>query len=437
MRQVEIVIEKLANGGAGFGRCDGKACFVPYTAPGDIARICTTSEKSSYAEGELIELITPSNLRIKPPCPVFGVCGGCNWQHVEYSSQLREKHQIFTDLLWRSARIPPESVMPVLPAPVPYGYRSRVQLKVHRLAGKIQLGFYRPKSHQVIDIPGQCAISHKNINEVIERLRPLLDGCPDAANLHQLDVARGDDERISIVFNYTGGSINALSHYLLQWKAHQDQIGSLFIRHKKGTSKIFGDDQLSYRIPENTVPKLAELTLSFSQGAFSQVNYEQNLQLIQVVAEFAALSGKEKVLDLYCGNGNFSLPLAHQAAQVFGYEGFRPSLLDAKKNTARNGVSNAFYHCSDAAEAVKKLAVAGETFHVVVLDPPRGGAAETVPHLKALEAEKIVYVSCDPATLARDLKILKNNGFEVKKCQGVDMFPQTYHLESVTLLTRV
>lgn len=435
MRRVEIAIEKLANGGAGFGRCAGKAFFVPFTAPGDVALVRTTSEKSSYAEGDLLELVKESNLRVKPPCPVFGLCGGCNWQHVEYSSQIMEKERIFADLLWRSARVSPDCVLPVLPAPSPFGYRSRVQLKVECRGGQIHLGFFRPKSHQVVDIPGYCAISQGSINAVLKRLRPLVEGCPEAANLNQIDLARGDDERIGAVFNYSGASVDTLSHYLLQPES-LDLFDSLFVRHKKGITKLAGEDLLSYRAPAKTLSGEVELKLHFSSGAFSQVNFEQNLQLIQLVTDYSALTGKEKVLDLYCGNGNFSLPLACRAAQVVGYEGYGPSLDDANGNAVRNGVSNASFHCSDAAEAVKELTMAGESFDVVVLDPPRSGAADVMPYLRALGPERIVYVSCDPATLARDLNILKQDGFQVQKCQGVDMFPQTYHLESVTLLTK-
>ncbi|WP_243373954.1 23S rRNA (uracil(1939)-C(5))-methyltransferase RlmD [Geotalea sp. SG265] len=435
MRQIKVAIEKLANGGAGFGRCDGKAFFVPFTAPGDVALVRTTVEKSSYAEGALIDLLTTSNQRVAPPCPIFGVCGGCNWQHVAYASQLREKSQIFADLLWRSARVEPALVSPVIPAPEVYGYRSRVQVKVHCHGGKIDLGFYRPKSHQVVDWPGKCAISHRSINLALECLRQLLQAFPGAAGVNQVDLARSDDDHVSVVFTYTGNSPESLAEHLLHWE-ERESIGSAHIRHHKGTIKVFGEDPLSYRIPENTLPGLPERTLFFSTGAFSQINYRQNLQLIRLVAEFAALTGTERVLDLFCGNGNFSIPLAHGASHVTGYEGYEPSVLDGKKNAVHNGVENISFHCSDAAAAVRSLAAAKEIFEVIVLDPPRSGAAETVSAIRALQAEKIIYVSCDPATLARDLNILKNNGFHVRKSQGVDMFPQTYHLESVTLLTK-
>ena len=436
MRQVEVAIEKLANGGAGFGRCDGKAFFVPFTAPGDVARVRITCEKKSYAEGELIELVSSSALRVKPPCPVFGICGGCNWQHVEYSSQIMEKTLIFADLLWRAARISPETVLPLLRAPEPYGYRSRVQLKVNYQGGKTSLGFYRPKSHQVVDIPGHCAITHKSINDTLESLRLLMEGCPDPGNISQIDIARGDDESISVIVNHAGASVAEVSEYLLQHREISDLIGSMFIRHKNSTTSIFGAEHLSYRISGNTLPGGSEKTLFFSKDAFSQINYQQNMQLIRVVSDFAALTGKEKVLDLYCGNGNFSIPLADKAAHVTGFEGYEPSIADARKNAEWNGVTNISFHCSDSAAAVKKLAAARETFDVVVLDPPRNGAAEVMHHIQALNADRIIYVSCDPATLARDLGILKKNGFQVINIQGVDMFPQTYHLESVTLLTK-
>lgn len=439
MRETVVTIEKLANGGAGFGRVDGKACFVPFTAPGDVARVRVTAEKRSYIEGEPIELLEPSHLRVTPTCPVFGICGGCNWQHLAYSAQIKEKEEIFAELLWRSGRVERKRILPVIPAQEPYGYRSRIQLKVRFVDGKPHLGFFRTKSHDVIDIPETCAIAHADINRVIGKLRQLLQHLPEPDTVPQIDVARGDDGRVIVIVHYTGTAHVGFSEFLHEQNELLGFADGIFIQggHKSNLGKVFGIESLSYQIPENFIPGCSPKRLSFGKGGFSQVNYQQNLQLIQLVWNWAELTGKEKVLDLYCGNGNFTIPLAGFAESMVGFEEFAPSIDDARHNRESNNVMNAEFYCSDATLEVKKLAAAGESFDVVLLDPPRCGAAEVVGQIHAINPHFVLYVSCDPATLARDIGILKKNNYEVVKCQPVDMFPQTYHIESVTLLKAV
>ncbi|HBG05236.1 MAG TPA: hypothetical protein DDY22_06700 [Geobacter sp.] len=177
------------------------------------------------------------------------------------------------------------------------------------------------------------------------------------------------------------------------------------------------------------------MTLRFGRGGFSQVNYLQNLELIRTVWQWGGFTGAERVLDLYCGNGNISVPIAPYVAELIGVEGYAPSIEDAVANAAANGVSNAFFQVSDASLAVRRFAQQGERFDLVILDPPRGGA-EAAGEIAQLEAEKIIYVSCDSATLSRDLALLCDRGYRVTRSQPVDMFPQTYHLESVTELIR-
>ena len=177
------------------------------------------------------------------------------------------------------------------------------------------------------------------------------------------------------------------------------------------------------------------MRLSFGRGGFSQVNYLQNLELIRTVWQWGGFTGTQRVLDLYCGNGNISVPIAPYVGELVGVEGYAPSIRDAVANAAANGVANASFQVSDASLAVRRLAGQGERFDVVILDPPRGGA-ESAGEIARLGADKIIYVSCDPATLSRDLALICERGYRVTRSQPVDMFPQTYHLESVTELTR-
>lgn len=431
-----VRIEKMSFGGGGFGRVAGKACFVPFTAPQDTARIRIRREKSSYLEGELLELIEPSPLRVVPSCPVFGRCGGCSWQHLAYPAQLAAKQEIFTDMLWRSARVAAELIDPIILAVNPYGYRSRIQAKLYGAGSSLQLGFYQTGSHFVVDIPGECAIAHPAINQLLMELRPLLAGCPDLPKVPQIDVAVGDDGAVIAIFHYIGSRYREFCDYLTKNRTHMASADGIFLQsgRKSTIEKVAGRDLLSYRLPAELLPGGLPTTLSFSRGGFSQVNYQQNQALIATVCDWAKLGPDDRLLDLFCGNGNFSIPLANCVAKVIGMEDYAPSIADAVRNAAANGVTNAgFYRC-EAAAGVRQLAAAGETFEVVLLDPPRTGAADLVGHIPLLQPRAIVYVSCDPATLARDLGILKKSGYEVVRSRPVDMFPQTYHIESVTLL---
>lgn len=436
MREIAVKIEKMAFGGAGFGRVEGKACFVPFTAPGDMAKIRVRSEKRSYLEGELLELLESSSQRTTPPCPVFGMCGGCHWQHLSYKAQLAAKQEIFTDLLWRSGRVEGDRILPIMPAPEPFGYRSRVQLKLRSVAGASHMGFYRGGSHFVVDIPQRCAIAHPAVNRVIGELHSLMAVFPEPHKVPQIDVAVGDDHKALVIVHYIGDRHGETVGFLGQNRHIIASADGIFLQsgRKETLTKVAGVESLAYRLSGDVIPEVSDMRLSFSRGGFSQVNYQQNLALIATVVTWSGLTGNERVLDLYCGNGNFSVPLSRYVAKITGLEEYAPSIDDAVRNCGVNGVKNATFHCLDAAAGVKKLAMDGEKFDVVLLDPPRTGAADVVAQIPALAPRAILYISCDPATLARDIGILRKSGYGVVKSRPVDMFPQTYHMESVTML---
>ncbi|WP_224982366.1 23S rRNA (uracil(1939)-C(5))-methyltransferase RlmD [Geomonas agri] len=432
-----VAIESLCYGGAGFGRMDGKACFVPFTAPGDRARIKVVKDKRSFIEGELLELVESSPLRVPPTCPVFGQCGGCDWQFLPYPEQVQQKGAIFADTLARIGKVPRDKVLPVLASPADFGYRSRVQVKVTERAGRVQLGFFRTGSHDVVDFGAGCPLAHSQLNRMAAEFRELLPTLPQLEWIHQIDLSIGDNgEGIAIVHSRGGGS--ALVERLARDRSQLPSVGGAFVSagRKGELERAFGIEALTYRVPAGITPGSKELRLRFGRGGFSQVNYRQNLALISTACAWAGLTGQERVLDLYCGNGNISLPLAQSAARVLGIEGYGPSIVDATANAEANGIENVDFQVGDAAQAVRRLVKRKECFDLVVLDPPRGGA-EAAAELTGLAPQKIIYVSCDPATLARDLASLCNNGYQVTRSQPVDMFPQTYHLESVTELVRL
>jgi 23S rRNA (uracil1939-C5)-methyltransferase len=438
MSEAELDIERMCFGGAGFGRVEGKACFVPFTAPGDRARIRVLREKRSFLEGELLELPVASPLRIAPACPLFGSCGGCNWQHLPYAEQLRQKGDIFGESLRRIGRVESDCLLPVAASASQYGYRSRIQLKLSRQGGVTLLGFFRGGSHQVVDAPDGCAIADPLLNRITGEFRSLLSRLPELSAVSQIDLAIGDDAQSVALLHADARESQALACALLAARAFLPSVSGLYLRvgAKSRIEKVFGVESLSYGIPEGLFPGSRPMRLRFGRGGFSQVNYPQNLRLIRAVFDLAQLTGTERVLDLYCGNGNISVPIAPFVARLTGIEGYAPSIEDAIANAAANAVGNVSFQVSDAALAVRRLAARGERFDLVLLDPPRAGA-EAVGEIARLAPKAIIYVSCDPTTLSRDLALLGDKGYHVVCSQPVDMFPQTYHLESVTLLKRL
>ncbi|MGA7826307.1 MAG: 23S rRNA (uracil(1939)-C(5))-methyltransferase RlmD [Geobacteraceae bacterium] len=438
-REEVVTIDTLTFGGAGLGRVDGKVCFVPFTAAGDTVRIRIVSEKKSYLEGEVLECLTPATGRITPPCPVFGICGGCSWQHLPYALQGKAKEDIYAEILMRATRIDRDRILPLLAAHNPYGYRSRVQFKVRYVAGRLLMGFFSKGTHRVVDIPGGCAIANEQINKIFLQLRTILSTFPDPEKIPQIDVASGDAGDAVVLFHYLGERTAEVTAWLKREIPGRVPVTGVFLQQgrKVTINKIWGDERITYSIPQDLWPGFPELSLSFRCGGFSQVNYLQNTALIETALRWAELSGSERVLDLFCGNGNFSLPLAWYCSEVVGYEDFSQSIEDAVTNARRNSIRSTSFFCKDSAVGVRDLVRRGEVFDVVLLDPPRTGAIDTVRQIPDLKPKKIIYVSCDPPTLARDLVLLQKNGYEIVKSCPVDMFPQTYHIESITILGKI
>lgn len=431
-----VTIEKLAFGGAGFGHLNGKACFVPFTAPGDTVHFEIVNEKRSFINGEVREFLQHSPVRATPPCEVFGRCGGCHWQHIPYEVQLQQKQEIFTGLMERIARVDSGCIEPVTASPAPFGYRSRVQLKVRQASGRLHMGFYRAGSHFVIDLPRQCAIAAPAVNIVIAELRFLMEVFPEPDKIPQIDIATGGNGEAIVVFHYIGTKTRETCAFIAANRHMVASATGLWLQsgRKHTLSPIDGIGSLTYSVPAGCGEGAQTLDVLFSCGGFSQVNYRQNDVLVGTTLEWAELGGAEHVLDLYCGNGNISLPLALNAAQVTGVEEYQPSLTDAAENCRIHHIGNAAFHCSDVVPWLHRAVAAGEGYDVIVLDPPRTGAKEAMPLIARLHPRAIIYISCDPATMARDLAIIGKHGYGCVKSRPVDMFPQTYHLESVTLL---
>lgn len=429
----ELRIDKLAYGGAGFGRLDGKACFVPFTAPGDLVEVRIEKNKSSYSEGVVEKIYSPSKHRVLPPCPVFGICGGCNWQHVSYDEQCAQKETIFAETLWRAARIEAEKIRPLLKAPSQLAYRQRIQLKSDYADGCLSLGFYRRASHDVIDINDQCQIAAKPLNTAMRKIREIIVSFKQPTHIHQVDLAASADASVSALFHYNGNRPEDLAEYLAQADLAGNELHSLNMQSgsKNSFRHIRGLEKLGYQAPSS---QGRDIDLYFSPDSFSQVNFAQNKIMVQLLLDYCRKVSPRTILDLYCGNGNFSLPLAGIVENIFGCESVKKSISLAEFNATVNGAVNASYLCGDSLFAVNDLAGNKGRFDLIIMDPPRVGAEQLSRELHNIGAAHIIYISCDPPTLGRDLGILLSTGLEVEYIQPVDMFPQTYHLESIVFL---
>jgi 23S rRNA (uracil1939-C5)-methyltransferase len=437
MEDTGVLIDKLAFGGNGVCRINGKVCFVPFSCPGDQVCLSVTSEKKSYCSARVTEVVKASPFRTTPLCPLFGKCGGCFWQHIEYPQQLAAKQQILAEALWRGARVSSDIVVPTLPSVMQYGYRSRVQFKVQYSKECVQIGFYRHGTHTVEELPPQgCPIANPIINEALISLRSVLSLFPDAASLSGIKVEHAGQDLIAII-SYSGSDRRLVESFFQERRSELLPMTAIYMQlpHSKTPQKLYGCDELAYCLP--AVDKnLRPCRLSYLPGGFSQVNRAQNEVMLALVRRMGCFKPDHQVLDLFCGNGNFSIPIAVQVGSMTGVEESQISIDAARANCRLNQIDNAEFICADAAVTIRGFADTGRYFDTIVLDPPRAGAAEVMPDICRLSPDRIIYVSCDPSTLARDCGLLASAGYSVEESVPVDMFPQTYHIESVTLLRK-
>lgn len=423
----EVRIDSLAYNGYGVGRVDGKVAFVPLTAPGDVIRGRVVEEKKQLLFGELETLLKPSANRRPPPCPVFGACGGCHWQHLPYDLQVAWKERIFRDMLQRGVNVPEEVFVPAVPSRREWGYRNRMQFKCRLTKQGFIAGFYRRQSHFVIAIDS-CPLADSAINETLGRYRRLMGRSSHGDRIPQIDIATDEEGTVRVVVHHLLKEDGALvDHLLPEAIAAGDSLylqagRNHTLRRLHGRGRLFIHPLAAAEQPR----------LGHEAGSFSQINAGQNRRLVGELVDMAGLTGKERVLDLFCGIGNLSLPLALFAGEVVGVENYPAAVAAAERNAAENSIANARFLVGDA----NTWQAAPESFEVVVLDPPREGAYATVKGLLRLKPQKIIYVSCNPATLARDLVPLVHCGYEVGRARAYDFFPQTYHIEGLVLLER-
>ena len=444
---ISLQITSATAEGSGVGRAeDGTAVFVPQSAVGDDLQVRIVKVKKTYAYGRIEEVIKPSESRIKPDCSVFRQCGGCVWRHITYAEECRVKEQKVRDAVERIGGIR-TAFQPIIACDTTDRYRNKAQLPVGRdKDGKLQIGFYAFHSHRIIDC-NDCALQPELFAEVIRVTREFVkeydisvyDEATGKGRLRHLYIRHGEvTDELMVCYVVNG---NGMKHEDILVQKLRKELPNLktvvFNSNRENTNVILGKKNRVAYGNGYIEDVLCGLTFKISPFSFWQVNRAQAEKIYAKAREYADLSGNELLLDLYCGTGTIGLTMARDCKSLVGVELIPDAVRDAEENAARNGIRNARFICADAPEAAEQLRQEGLLPDVVILDPPRKGCGEDlVKTICQMNPERVVYVSCDPATLARDLKYFAGNGYVTREVTPCDMFSRTAHVESVALLTR-
>jgi len=428
---VSVDITDLSHDGRGVGRVDGKAMFVHGALPGESVRARLIDRSRKHDEAVCVEVLSPSAERIEPECPWFDHCGGCALQHLEHDAQLHWKDKRLVDNLMRLGGVEADEwIEPLAAEPWYYRRRARLSARLVRGKGRVLVGFREPQGRFVADI-GDCRVLHPDFSDRLLSLSELLGDLTIADKVPQVEIASGDQGSAIVIRNLEPLSDQDLDR-LRQWSSRENIAVYL---QPKGPDTVFRlapeHHELSYRIPE------FDLELAFHPQHFVQVNAAINRKLIMRALDWLDPQESERVLDLFCGLGNFTLPLATRAAHVTAIEGAAELIEAARGNARRNGLDNIELDVADLSEDVSGRSWYQAGFDAALIDPPRSGAFEVLPMIAGSGASRVVYVSCNPATLARDAgELVTRHGFRLARAGIADMFPHTAHVESIALFER-
>jgi 23S rRNA (uracil1939-C5)-methyltransferase len=443
--EVTLTIDRLSYGGRGVGRLDGYVIFVPDTAPGDVVRARVWRAKRGYAEADLLGIDQASGARVAPPCRHYGACGGCVWQHVEYAAQLSAKEHIVRETLAHMAGLPDVEIRPIIGMATPWYYRNKMEFTFHP---ETVLGLHRRRAFDRVVAIEECLLESPASNRILGIVREFAETSQvsryDARNhsglLRQAVIREGKASgEIMVGLITTAPEVPALPDLAARIVAGVPGVVGVVHGVNPGPSDglpLSGVFLLAGR--PYLVERLAGLEFRIGIETFFQTNTEQAERLIDTVIAAADLRGGELVYDLYCGVGTFALPLARGAGRVHGIEIAPAATLAARDNAALNRISNVDSETGDVRRILPALHRRAGRPDLVILDPPRGGAGSRVMRrVVATEAPRIIYVSCNPTTLAPDIKDLVAGGYAVRSVQPLDSFPHTHHVECVALLERV
>ncbi|WP_172373259.1 23S rRNA (uracil(1939)-C(5))-methyltransferase RlmD [Sporosarcina jiandibaonis] len=442
--RLNVYVEDLTHDGSGVAKVDGYPLFIPGVLPGEEAEIQVMKTMKRYGFAKLINVTKESPDRVAPPCHVFWECGGCQLQHLSYEAQLRQKQKTVRDVMERIGKIPHVPVHPVKGMDDPWRYRNKSQIPFSERNGEVVSGFYRSRTHHIVDTD-VCIIQGEEADEIMSTLKHEMhamgieayDERTHRGMLRHLIVrkARATGELMVVLvtrskkFPQKDAAIDLIKRVVPDVTSIMQNVNS------EKTNVIFGNKTLLLYGKPFIVDTIGDIKFEISARSFYQVNSEQTEVLYGQALEYAQLTGTESVIDAYCGIGTISLFLAQNAQEVYGVEIVPQAIEDAKRNAELNGIDNAHFEAGPAEEVIPKWYAEGKRFDVLVVDPPRKGCDEKLlDTILEYKPKRIVYVSCDPATLARDLRILEDGGYLTQEVQPVDMFPQSSHVECVAWL---
>ena len=440
----EAVVTDYTAEGQGVARVDGCAVFLPNAIAGEKYEIAIEKVGKTWASGKITEILEKSPHRVQRQCPISASCGGCDFWHMDYEEETRLKAERVRGCL---NRIGGESLtdMPILAAPVCTGYRNKAQYPVASKKGRVYAGFFKAGTHTVVEndrcliLPDETEQVRQIVIDYVNRFRiSAYDETTGKGLLRHIYVRRGAVSGQVLVCLVLNGRKLPHSEDLIEKLQTVDGFTTLVLSvNTKDTNAVLGDEEIVLYGPGYIEDTLCGLNFRLSARSFYQINHHQAQRLYEAAIAQAEITAKDLVLDLYCGVGTITLCMAKAAGKVIGVEVVEQAVEDAKANAKRNGIENAEFFCGDAGKAALKLEQEGIRPDVVVVDPPRKGLnADAIEALSRMSPRRIVYVSCDPATLARDVALLKNHGYKLKNAQAADLFPRCSHVETVVCLIK-
>ncbi len=440
---VEVEITDLTDNGDGVGRNAGRVVFVPDTAIGDRVIVRLLRVKSTYAHGKFTEILVNSSDRIRPPCIVADKCGGCQWLHINYASQLEVKRNQIIQVLQRIGNIPNPPVADVLPSAHPLGYRNKVSYPMQRSAtGQVKVGYFKKGSHELINL-NQCPVQDQRLNPLLAEVKQdiqaegwsIYDEVLHRGKLRYLSLRIGSNTgEILLTLVSTSDKLTDLEMMADMWlERYPNLVGVCLNIHPDQSNTILGDTTVCIAGKSYLEEEFLGLKFHLLPDTFFQVNTEGATNLFNVILTELNLQGNEVLVDAYCGVGTFTLPFAKKVKQVIGLEVQSKAIEQAQINAELNQIENVLFEVGKVEDLLPELAV---TPDIVLLDPPRQGCDRAVIEaLLEMRPQRIVYISCRPATLARDLKLLCEGGYNLTLVKPADFFPQTSHVESVAFLS--
>ncbi|MFH1074985.1 MAG: 23S rRNA (uracil(1939)-C(5))-methyltransferase RlmD [Candidatus Firestonebacteria bacterium] len=431
--KITLRIDSVANSADSVGKYENFIVFVPFSVPGDEVEVLITEVRKNFSRGKLIQVIKPSPFRVKPECPVFGECGGCHWQEIDYKKQLEYKKQIVVNAFKKFQDV---KINDVLPAKEPFFYRNKTQFPADTVQKK--LGLFSLRSHFVVDVE-YCPLVSKDINAIYAEIRNYLKKTGfDIPTLRHVIIRASETTREAVVTfvlkNEDFIRIHMLSEHLLK---KFPELAVLYNINREDTNVIMGDKHFTYSKDGRISEKLDKIDYRFASISFFQTNTLQAKVIFKKIKEWCKDSAEKTALDLFCGVGAISLYMAEEFKEVVGVEEMGQAVLDAAANAEKNNIENCEFLNGKSERVLVKLMKQGFKPNTILLDPPRKGCEQELLHLiPKTGADTVIYLSCDVMTLARDLEVLTKHGFKIEEVIPVDMFPMTYHIETLVKLKK-